>query len=102
MQELLERFGVRPEDLPALIVRGKLLLRKPTNLEVAEHFGFTNVIDKDKVHDLVVIGAGPAGLTAAVYAASEGHDMAAPYPGVFAAGDVRAACIQLIHKAPQE
>ena len=77
MQELLERFGVRPEDLPALIVRGKLLLRKPTNLEVAEHFGFTNVIDKDKVHDLVVIGAGPAGLTAAVYAASEGHDMAA-------------------------
>ena len=66
---------MRPEDLPALIVRGKLLLRKPTNLEVAEHIGFTAAIDQDKVHDLVVVGAGPAGLTAAVYAASEGLDV---------------------------
>jgi len=75
VQQLLERFGVRPEDLPALIVRGRLLLRKPTNLEVAEQFGFTNAIDQDKVQDLVVVGAGPAGLTAAVYAASEGLDV---------------------------
>jgi thioredoxin reductase (NADPH) len=75
VQQLLERFGVRPEDLPALIVRGKLLLRKPTNFEVAEQCGFTNAIDQDKVHDLVVVGAGPAGLTAAVYAASEGLDV---------------------------
>jgi len=75
VQELLERFGVRPEDLPALIVRGRLLLRKPTNLEVAVHFGFTQAVDQDKVHDLVVVGAGPAGLTAAVYAASEGLDV---------------------------
>jgi len=72
VQDLLERFGVRPEDLPALIVRGKLLLRRPTNLEIAERFGFSSAVEDGKVHDLVVVGAGPAGLAAAVYAASEG------------------------------
>jgi thioredoxin reductase (NADPH) len=75
VQDLLERFGVRPEDLPALIVRGKLLLRKPTNVEIAEHFGLSSAIEDGKVHDLVVVGAGPAGLAAAVYAASEGLDV---------------------------
>jgi thioredoxin reductase (NADPH) len=75
VQDLLEKFGVRPEDLPALIVRGKLLLRNPTNVEVAEQFGFRSAVEPGKVHDLVVIGAGPAGLTAAVYAASEGLDV---------------------------
>jgi thioredoxin reductase (NADPH) len=75
VQELLQRFGVRPDDLPALIVRGKLLVRRPTNREIAEHFGLGSAVDEDKVHDVVVVGAGPAGLTAAVYAASEGLDV---------------------------
>jgi len=75
VQDLLERFGLRPEDLPALIVRGKLLLRRPSNLEIAEHFGFSSAVEEDKLHDVVVVGAGPAGLTAAVYAASEGLDV---------------------------
>jgi thioredoxin reductase (NADPH) len=77
VQDLLERFGLRPQDLPALIVRGELLLRNPTNLEVAEQFGFAGTIDDSKVHDLVIVGAGPAGLAAAVYAASEGLDVLA-------------------------
>ena len=75
VQDLIERFGVRPEDLPALIVGGDRLLRNPTNLEVAEQFGLTGALDDGKVHDLVIVGAGPAGLAAAVYAASEGLDV---------------------------
>jgi thioredoxin reductase (NADPH) len=75
VQELLERFAVRPEHLPVLIVRGKVLLRTPSNLEIAEHLGFGSAVEEDKVHDVVVVGAGPAGLTAAVYAASEGLDV---------------------------
>jgi thioredoxin reductase (NADPH) len=75
VRDLIERFGVRPTDLPALIVGGKRLLRNPTNLEVAEQFGFAGAVDDSKVHDLVIVGAGPAGLAAAVYAASEGLDV---------------------------
>jgi thioredoxin reductase (NADPH) len=72
---MIERFGVRPQDLPALIVRGELLLRHPTNLEVAEQFGLAGAVADRTVHDLVIVGAGPAGLAAAVYAASEGLDV---------------------------
>ena len=75
VQETLESFGVRIDDVPVFICRGKRVLKKPTIEEVGECLGM-NVLTggEDKVRDLVVIGAGPAGLAAAVYAASEGID----------------------------
>jgi thioredoxin reductase (NADPH) len=70
--ELLDHFNVGVNDIPVLVCRGVLVLRNPTNAEVAECFGFNAWIDDDAIYDLVVVGAGPAGLAAAVYGASEG------------------------------
>jgi thioredoxin reductase (NADPH) len=75
VQDLLDRFHVAVTDVPVLICRGSLVLRNPTNEEIAECLGFNENIDQSKVRDLVIIGAGPAGLGAAVYAASEGLDV---------------------------
>ncbi len=75
VQELLDRFKVAHEDVPVLICRGELVLRNPTNLEIAECLGFNAAIDQAQVRDLVIVGAGPAGLAAAVYGASEGLDV---------------------------
>lgn len=75
VQDLLDRFNVEISDLPVLICRGKTVLRNPSNEEVAECLGFNVGIDATKVRDLVIIGAGPAGLAAAVYGASEGLDV---------------------------
>lgn len=74
-QDLLDRFQVGVADIPVLICRGKAVLRNPTNSEVADCLGFNEAIDQTRVSDLVVVGAGPAGLAAAVYAASEGLDV---------------------------
>ncbi|HLV78795.1 MAG TPA: FAD-dependent oxidoreductase, partial [Chthonomonadaceae bacterium] len=75
MQELLDRFHVGLDDIPVLICRGEVVLRKPTNAQIADCLGFNSAIDPAQVRDLVVVGAGPAGLAAAVYAASEGLDV---------------------------
>jgi thioredoxin reductase (NADPH) len=75
VQELLDRFEVGHEDLPVLICRGELVLRNPTDREIADCLGFNEAIDPAQVRDLVVVGAGPAGLAAAVYGASEGLDV---------------------------
>ena len=72
-RELLEQFHVLPEELPVVICRGQVL-RNPDNGSLAECLGLNAAHRDDLVHDLVVIGAGPAGLAAAVYAASEGID----------------------------
>jgi len=72
VQELLDHFQIRVEDIPFLICRGKRALRNPSNAEVAACLGFNPQIEEGTVHDLIVVGAGPAGLAAAVYAASEG------------------------------
>jgi thioredoxin reductase (NADPH) len=72
---LLEQFQVRVEDVPILICRGERVLRNPSNAEVAECLGFNAPLDGCAVHDVVVCGAGPAGLAAAVYGASEGLDV---------------------------
>jgi len=72
VESLLEHFHVAPADVPVLICRGDLVLRNPTNQQVADCLGFNDAIDQTQVRDLVVIGAGPSGLAAAVYAASEG------------------------------
>ena len=74
-QALLERFQVRDEDVPVVVCRGGELLKNPSNAEVAECLGINAPPADDRVHDLLIIGAGPAGLAAAVYAASEGLDV---------------------------
>ncbi|MEO8359855.1 MAG: FAD-dependent oxidoreductase [Vicinamibacteria bacterium] len=75
VQELLDRFKVNSHDVPVLICRGTTVFRNPSNEEVATCLGFNDEIDIDRLRDLVVVGAGPAGLAAAVYAASEGLDV---------------------------
>jgi thioredoxin reductase (NADPH) len=72
VQELLDHFQVSPADVPVLVCRGNTVLRKPTNYQIADCLGFNTSIDKNVVRDVVVVGAGPAGLSAAMYAASEG------------------------------
>jgi thioredoxin reductase (NADPH) len=72
---LLERFHVGAADLPVVLCRGELVLRNPSNAEVAACLGMNPKIDAARVHDVLVIGAGPSGLAAAVYAASEGLEV---------------------------
>ena len=71
-QHLLDRFNVSPAELPVLICRGQSVLRNPTNRQIAECLGLNEGIDETQVRDVLIVGAGPAGLAAAVYAASEG------------------------------
>jgi thioredoxin reductase (NADPH) len=75
VQELLDRFHVSAADVPVLICRGDVVLRNPTNDQIADCLGFNAAIDRSQVRDVVIVGAGPAGLAAAVYAASEGLDV---------------------------
>jgi thioredoxin reductase (NADPH) len=75
VQDLLDRFKFAIADLPVLICRGNAVLRNPTNRQIADCLGFNAAIDQAKVRDVVIVGAGPAGLAAAVYAASEGLDV---------------------------
>jgi thioredoxin reductase (NADPH) len=75
VQQLLDRFHVGMAEIPVLICRGSTILRNPTNQEIATCLGFNDAIDETHVRDLVIIGAGPSGLAAAVYGASEGLDV---------------------------
>ena len=75
VQNLLDSFQVSASEIPVLICRGQLVLRNPGNQEIADCLGFNESIDQTQVRDLVVIGAGPSGLAAAVYGASEGLDV---------------------------
>jgi thioredoxin reductase (NADPH) len=72
VQTVLDQFRIRVEEIPVLICRGELVLRNPSNAEAAECFGLNAGIDEEAVYDLIVVGAGPSGLAAAVYGASEG------------------------------
>jgi thioredoxin reductase (NADPH) len=74
VQTTLEGFGMGVDDVPVFICSGKQVLRKPTIEEVAECLGL-NRLSRDVVRDVVVVGAGPGGLAAAVYGASEGLDV---------------------------
>ncbi len=74
-QELLDRFQVSSRDVPVLICRGDAVLRNPSNQRIAECLGFNPAIDTAQLRDVVIVGAGPAGLSAAVYGASEGLDV---------------------------
>jgi thioredoxin reductase (NADPH) len=75
VQDLLDHFHVAVKDVPVVICRGDMVLRNPTNELIAEGLGFNEAIDQTAVRDVVIVGAGPAGLAAAVYAASEGLDV---------------------------
>ncbi|HYZ65353.1 MAG TPA: FAD-dependent oxidoreductase [Nitrososphaeraceae archaeon] len=75
VQNLLDSFQISASEIPVLICRGQLVLRNPGNQQIADCLGFNESIDQTLVRDLVVIGAGPSGLAAAVYGASEGLDV---------------------------
>jgi len=74
-QTVLERFHVPTEDVPVVICRGQRVLKNPSNFEVASCLSVNPPVDESRVHDLLIVGAGPAGLAAAVYGASEGLDV---------------------------
>ena len=74
-QDLLDRFHVATDDVPVLITRGGVVLRNPANDLIARALGFNSAVDITHLRDLVIVGAGPAGLAAAVYGASEGLDV---------------------------
>ena len=69
---LMERFGVRPQDLPLMICPNGSVLKHPSNAEAGACVGITPELDPATIYDVLVVGAGPAGLATAVYAASEG------------------------------
>jgi thioredoxin reductase (NADPH) len=75
VQEVLDHFRIALADMPVVIGCGDVVLRNPTNREIAKQLDFNEVIDETQLRDVVVIGAGPSGLAAAVYAASEGLDV---------------------------
>jgi len=74
-QELLDRFDVKPSEVPVVICNGRDVLRSPSIQRLANCLGLSGTIDDTHVRDLIIVGAGPAGLAAAVYAASEGLDV---------------------------
>jgi thioredoxin reductase (NADPH) len=74
-QELIDQFHLSVDDVPVLVCRGTNVLKNPSNKQIADCLGFNDAIDRTHVRDVVVVGAGPAGLAAAVYAASEGLDV---------------------------
>jgi thioredoxin reductase (NADPH) len=69
---LMEQFHVDASELPVVLCPGERLLRNPSELELARCIGLLRPLDPDRVYDVAVVGAGPAGLATAVYAASEG------------------------------
>src|SRR5882724_8609765 len=83
VQDLLDQFHISARDVPVLICRGQVVLRNPSNQEIADCLGFNDAIDPGQIRDLVIIGAAPSG-PAAAYGASEGLDVLvreSDYPG---------------------
>ncbi len=83
-QELLDRFNLTIDEIPVVICGGKAVLRNPTTQQLAECLGIAGTVDESRIRDVAIVGAGPAGLAAAVYAASEGLDavvIEADFPG---------------------
>ena len=74
-QELLDRFHVTMEEIPVVICNNRTVLRSPSIQELARCLGLNAHITPSELRDVVIVGAGPSGLAAAVYAASEGLDV---------------------------
>ncbi|HEU4351831.1 MAG TPA: FAD-dependent oxidoreductase [Burkholderiales bacterium] len=72
VQALLERFRVTPNEIPVVIGHCGRVFRRPSVRDMAEYLNMNPAVDLSVVHDVIVVGAGPAGLSAATYAASEG------------------------------
>ena len=75
VETLLERFHVSVDEVPIVVCRAEKVLKNPSNEQLAECLAINPQMDDATVRDVLVIGAGPAGLAAAVYAASEGLDV---------------------------
>ncbi len=75
VQALLDRFHIRVEDVPVVVCESGQVLRNPSIEALASGLGLSPVFDAAVTRDVVIVGAGPAGLAAAVYAASEGLDV---------------------------
>jgi thioredoxin reductase (NADPH) len=75
VQTLLDRFGIGVSEVPVIVCRTGQVLRNPSIEALADGLGLSKTLKPEAVRDLVVVGAGPAGLAAAVYAASEGLDV---------------------------
>jgi thioredoxin reductase (NADPH) len=74
-QEILDRFQVSVDEIPVIICGSGYVFRNPTVQKLADCLGFNSGIDESQVRDLIIVGAGPSGLAAAVYAGSEGLDV---------------------------
>ncbi|MEO1310428.1 MAG: FAD-dependent oxidoreductase [Pseudomonadota bacterium] len=74
ISELLDGFGISPDETPVVVDSVGNVYRNPSNADIAEGLGLSTV-NTDKIYDIVVVGSGPAGLAASVYAASEGLDV---------------------------
>ncbi len=74
-RNLLDRFAISVSEIPIVIGNGTMVLRNPSTSQLADHLGLNDNIHSGLLHDVVIVGAGPAGLAAAVYAASEGLDI---------------------------
>ena len=75
VQNMLDSFGLAASEIPVVICRGQVVLKNPSKQEIADCLGFNESINQTQVRDLIIIGAGPSGLAAAVYGASEGLDV---------------------------
>jgi len=75
VEAMLERFHVTVDEVPVVVCRAETVLKNPSNEQIAECLKLNPEIDEATVRDVLVIGGGPAGLAAAVYAASEGLDV---------------------------
>lgn len=74
-QELLDRFEVKLDEIPVIVCNNRSVLRNPTYQQLADCLGLNIAVDEAQLRDLIIVGAGPSGLAAAVYAASEGLDV---------------------------
>src|ERR1700676_3706634 len=74
--ELIARYSPSPTDWPLVVVTDGTVLRNPGETDLARAMGMVRAVAKDKVYDVAVVGSGPAGLSTAVYAASEGLSVA--------------------------